>query len=260
MSSPSAAPRLGRPPDVMERVAAQIAAEIAVGTYPAGSKLPSIRKLEARFRTSKETVSKALDALHDSGHITRRPGKGAIVNRRQHTVTNRAATDIVRGEEEWRGLTAAVRRSGGQPYSVITGVAEIPASEEIATRLDVPLDTPVVKRARIQGAVEEGHRVPIQLSWSYYRLGVADRVPGIRQEAERGPTQIRSEIVKAYGAVRYEHNTDARFATAGECDLLGLPDTSIVFDVWRTCTEVESGILLEVTRIVMDARKVTLNY
>lgn len=260
MSSPSAAVRLGRPSDVRERVVAEIAAGIVAGDYPAESKLPSQRELSLELGASRMTVMYALGDLERLGYISRRPGKRATVNRRQHTVTTRATYDIVRGEEGWRGLNAAIHRSGGQPFSVITSAVEVPASEGVATRLRIPPGTTVFERARVQGAVEEGIQVPVQLSWSWYTMGVVERVPEIRQNAGRGPTQIRSRIVAVYSGVRYEHTTDARHATTGECDLLKLPDMAVVFDSWRTCVEDESGILLETTRMIMDARKVTLSY
>ena len=260
MSSQSAVARLGRPPDVKDRIVTLIAAGIVTDAYPVGSKLPSQRALSGEFGASRKTVTDALDELEKRGYIDRRPGKGAFVKPRQHTVTTRAVYDIVRGEEEWRGLLAAIRRSGGEPYSVIVSAAEVPASEDVARQLRIPPGATVFERTRIQGAMEEGRQVPIQLSWSYYTMNVVGRIPEIRRVAGRGPTQIRSRIVGAYGEVRYEHSTNGRHATAGESDKLRLPDRAVVFDSWRTCVEEESGILLEVTRMVMDARKVTLSY
>ena len=260
LSSQSAVARLGRPPDVKDRIVTQIAAGIVTEDYPVGSRLPSMRTLSFELGASRKTIDDALDELEKRGYIDRRPGKGAFVKPRQHTVTTRAVYDIVRGEEQWRGLLAAIRRSGGEPFSTIISAVEVPATEDVARRLRIPPGVTVFERSRIQGAVEEGRQVPIQLSWSYYTMGVVGRVPEIRQDAGRGPTQIRSRIVEAYGPVRYEHTTDGRHATAGEGDRLRLPDMAVVFDSWRACVEEESGILLEVTRMVMDARKVTLSY
>lgn len=53
--------------------------EIAAGTYPVGSRLPTELQLQKRFGTSRHTVREALKTLSDQGMLARRPKIGTIV-------------------------------------------------------------------------------------------------------------------------------------------------------------------------------------
>jgi DNA-binding GntR family transcriptional regulator len=239
----------------------KIAAAIIAGTYPVGSKLPSERDLSETLNASRGTIRKALEILEERGDIEVRSGGGVFVSARQYTVITRSAYDLTREKEGWRGLSAAIRDAGKQPFKTIISVGEVPASQDVAEKLRISPDAMVFERARIHGQVEDdGREVPLQLSWSYYVMSVADRIPEIRTPAERGEVEIRSRIVEAYRPVKYRHKTASRYATSGECDRLQLPDMAVVIDSWRTCTEEPSTIPLETTHMVMDARKIVLTY
>ena len=58
----------------------RLAAEIQLGHYRAGDRLPSENELASYFGLSRQTVRQALSQLAEQGLITRRQGSGSIVN------------------------------------------------------------------------------------------------------------------------------------------------------------------------------------
>jgi DNA-binding GntR family transcriptional regulator len=71
--------------------------EIAAGTYPVGSRLPTEMQLQQRFGASRHTVREALKTLSEQGLLARRPKVGTIV----------------RADKPLPAYTHSVRDSGG---------------------------------------------------------------------------------------------------------------------------------------------------
>jgi DNA-binding LacI/PurR family transcriptional regulator len=65
--------------------------DIEVGTYPASSRLPSVRTLAKRFSASPNTISKVVSRLMESGLCTARRGVGLFVR----SLPNRKVTLLV---------------------------------------------------------------------------------------------------------------------------------------------------------------------
>ena len=70
--SPTAGP-------TVQMVAEALAARIAAGDYPQGSRLPSERQLASSLRVARNTLREALDILIRKGLIIRRAGAGSFV-------------------------------------------------------------------------------------------------------------------------------------------------------------------------------------
>jgi DNA-binding GntR family transcriptional regulator len=62
-----------------KQIAGQIEADIAAGTYPVGSLLPTEAEFGARLDAGRHTVRAALGVLAEAGLITRRAGSGSTV-------------------------------------------------------------------------------------------------------------------------------------------------------------------------------------
>jgi GntR family transcriptional regulator len=62
-----------------QQVRADIAAKIADGTYPPGSKLPGVLALAGTYGVAAMTVRKAIAALRDDGLIVTQSGWGTFV-------------------------------------------------------------------------------------------------------------------------------------------------------------------------------------
>lgn len=70
---------LDRTRPIWRQVAAVIAARIAEGTYPVGSKVPSVVELSAEFGIASSTAQKALAHLKSEGLIRAEVGLGSFV-------------------------------------------------------------------------------------------------------------------------------------------------------------------------------------
>jgi len=68
-------------------VAARLGQRIEAGTYPPGTTLPSERDLTDEFGVSRVTVRKGIERLAERGLVSRAPGKGTYVLRRDDTPT-----------------------------------------------------------------------------------------------------------------------------------------------------------------------------
>ena len=69
----------GRPPLEYRRIASRIEADIADGTYPAGSKLPPEKALAETYEVAYGTIRRAMDVLRERGLIMTIWGKGTFV-------------------------------------------------------------------------------------------------------------------------------------------------------------------------------------
>lgn len=67
------------PRPIYLQIMEQVQQRIALGDWPAGHPLPSIRELSAELRVSVITVKRAYFELERDGVITTRPGKGSEV-------------------------------------------------------------------------------------------------------------------------------------------------------------------------------------
>lgn len=73
--------------------------DIEVGSYPASSRLPSVRTLAKRFQASPNTISKVVSRLMESGLCTARRGVGLFVR----SLPNRKLTLLVGSTKEQPG-------------------------------------------------------------------------------------------------------------------------------------------------------------
>ncbi len=82
----------GDPP--YEQIRTQIAAQVADGRVPPGTKLPTVRALAATLGIAPNTVARAYRELEHSGVVTTRGRNGTVVN---GDGTDRAAKEAAAG-------------------------------------------------------------------------------------------------------------------------------------------------------------------
>lgn len=250
---------MARTSDLSDSVVEELATRIETGRYPSGSWMPSAVTIGVEFDIHRRTVGRVIDKLQERGLVVRHRNKGAKVVKR-HDVIVVTAADILEGAGDWRGFPASVYRAGGNPFNDITSVGEVPAPADVALRLGIPGGTPVYERARIQGEIKTGRRVPIQLSWSWYTMELANRVPAIRATPTTGPSPVRARVGDVGYRLSYDGRARARHASQTERELLELPDDpAIVFQIWRTCFD-QDGRPVEVSKLIDDAENVELAY
>ena len=249
---------VSRPDDVTQRLVTQIEAGITAGAYPPGTQLRG-RQLARDLGASRNTVAKAIDTLRARGLVTSERGEIARVTTR-YTIIAVADRAAARDEEQWRGLPPAVARAGGEYYCDVTRSEDVPVPPDVATRLGVPAGTPVAVRARVQGAVEGGRKTPVQLATSWYTAETAAAVPEVRSRPDVDPPPVRRRMLDAGREIHYEHTAEFRAAADVEREALGLDEGAWVVEVWRLCVDHRTKVPIEVTLMVIDARKARLRY
>lgn len=138
------------------QLAARIRRQIADGAFRPGDRLPSETELCERYAVSRITVRAAMDLLVDAGLVRRQRGKGTFVT-----------APLV--EQELIRLTDFVEDmvvAGLTPASRVLSMAEEPAPGEVAGRLQLPAETPVVRIERLRLADE----MPIAFDVTYLPL------------------------------------------------------------------------------------------
>ncbi|WP_043319631.1 FadR/GntR family transcriptional regulator [Microbulbifer sp. HZ11] len=77
-----------------QQVAEKLAAAIAAGDYPAGTRLPAERKLAERFEVSRPTVREAIIALELAGCVEVKGGSGVYVTDTEASAFSAGESDI----------------------------------------------------------------------------------------------------------------------------------------------------------------------
>lgn len=122
-----------------------LAERIAAGEWQAGDMLPTEEQLQEQYEISRTTVRQALKELEVEGHISRQRGRGTFVSRPK----------ISHSAEPHLRLTDALKEQGVQPGWRLLDAAWVPASADVAERLDLERETPVFCLRRLRLANDE---------------------------------------------------------------------------------------------------------
>ncbi len=115
--------------------------------------LPSERELCEQFGVSRTTVRQAINEMIHEGLVYSRAGKGTFVSEPKINQQLRNLT----------GFSQDVIERGGAPSSQILEARLIPATPDLAERLQVPLEAELVLLARLRLA----NGVPLAIETSY---------------------------------------------------------------------------------------------
>lgn len=123
------------------------------GTYPPMSRVPSEHQLCEMFSVSRITVRQALGDLQKEGLIFKIPGKGTFV----------ARPKAFQNVTTLQGLGESVQAQGFEVFNQVRSLRRVPATAQVAQRLQVDEGTPVlqVKRVRLI------NRQPVSLEVTY---------------------------------------------------------------------------------------------
>ncbi|MGN0794297.1 MAG: GntR family transcriptional regulator [Aristaeellaceae bacterium] len=111
----------------------RIRSDIAGGTYPVHSRIPSEQELCATYQVSRVTVRKALAELTREGLLRRMQGKGTFV----------CAPRIQQSLKDVNSFHDACRVMGSVPGTRVISAQVVPADAETAMRLRLHGDTAV---------------------------------------------------------------------------------------------------------------------
>ena len=131
-----AAPRAAARQQQFDKAREALLALIAKGGYRPGDQLPPEPELARQLGVSRATLRELLRTLEVQGVLIRRRGVGTFVNTPPITVES--------GLEVLESLEAIMRRRGKEVRTRDLQITEEPALPKAASRLQVPVGTPLV--------------------------------------------------------------------------------------------------------------------
>jgi DNA-binding GntR family transcriptional regulator len=196
------------------QIAQLLQADIDSSAIPAGSRLENEVELSERLGVSRPTIRQAIRVLVDQGLLVRRRGIGTIVVRR-----------FVKRPIALTSLYDDLSAAGRMPATRVLSMKVRPCPDEVAGRLSLTLDTPVVIIERLRFADGE----PIALMHNYLPSDL------LSLDTDELASSGLYELLRARGIspVVAEQSIGSRVATAREAKLLEVPARSAVLTMTR---------------------------
>jgi len=144
------------------QVEQDLATSIATGALAPGSQLPSEEELVQKYGVSRTTVRKAIQELERLELIEIRRGKGTFVREAKLVQELTALTGFVEDMVE----------IGLKPSARLLGTRTLPASEEVARQLRLPIGTEVMQIKRVRLADDS----PVSLDETYLPRTLGEKV------------------------------------------------------------------------------------
>jgi DNA-binding GntR family transcriptional regulator len=216
------------------QLAQAIEGAISQGNLPAGSKLENELLLAQRHGLSRPTVRRAVQELVDKGLVVRKRGVGTQV-----------IQPHVRRPVELTSLYDDLARSGEAPTTEVLSLERIPASDDLAEELDLPVGNEIIVLRRLR----RSRGAPLALMTNY----LPGRFPLTAEDlTERGLYQyLRGQGVH----LRVAHQRiGARLARAEEARLLDEAPRAALLTMERTAFD-DQGNPVEVGRHVYRASR-----
>lgn len=176
---------------------------IRQGHWKPGEQLPTEDRLVAQFGVSKATVRQALRDLSEAGWVRREQGRGTFVSN----------TKIQFGPRQLSSFTEEMHDSGLHAESRVLEQHVVPASAEIAGKLQVAEGTSLflLRRLRLAGGEPMGLQT-VHIPSTF--------VPGIA-DVDFGAASLYKTLEERYGLVP-DHASQKHFATAVDGNEAGL--------------------------------------
>jgi GntR family transcriptional regulator len=172
-----------------QQIYEQLRGKISGGQLKPGDALPTEADLVEQYQVSRATVRQALDALVQDGLIYRERGRGTFV---AHPTVQQGLTRLV-------SFTEDMRSRGFEPGSRVLSAQLVPASEEMAGRLDVEPGEELARIERLRLA--DGEPMSIESSYLIHRV-----CPGILRH-DYAANSLRQMLEQHY---------DVRIASASQ--------------------------------------------
>jgi GntR family transcriptional regulator len=216
--------------------------EIEAGELAPGQRMGAEREIAQRLGVSRSTVRSALDDLELSGMVTRARGRsgGIFV----------AARKVERDLTSLASLPAYLRRQGFASDARVISTATVPASNDVASSLDIAPGDLVYEIVRVRLA--DG--TPISLERASFP---ADRFPGLLDRALSG--SLYELLEREYDLVpeQAEERLEVVDAGAAEARLLDAPRHSALVSISRITWD-SFGTPFEVSRDLFRGDRVRI--
>lgn len=215
------------------QIQTQLLKQIKSGQLRAGDALPGEEELTRIYGVSRMTSRQALQTLTTQGFAYRRKGRGTFV------LQPKVEKDIA----HLLGFSAEMRVLGMKSASRVLGLNTVPASPEIATRLNVETGSPALHLHRLRSA--DGMPMAIEEVWlSQEQFPGIEKVDFVRCSLYQ---TLRERYDIRVGSA--DEEIEARPATRQEAVLLEIAPKSSLLVISRTLLSVdgkpvETGISL----------------
>ena len=179
---------------------------IRQGLWKPNDRLPTEDEICQQFKVSKAVVRQALQELSAAGLVRREQGRGTFVNDNK----------IQFGPRVLNSFSDEMRETGMKAGSRVLEKAVVPASPEIAAKLQVAFGADLFILTRLRLAAEE----PMGLQTVYVPLELAPGLP----EIDFGAASLYDTLEHRFGLLP-DHATQLHYATiadAGQAQLLGI--------------------------------------
>ncbi|MFI1581806.1 GntR family transcriptional regulator [Embleya sp. NPDC020630] len=234
---------------LFRRIADDLRASILSGELAPGARLPSENDLKDRYGTTRATVRKSLALLKADGLLISNQGKGVFVRPRPSVRFLTTGTNFRhRRDTGVANYNAEATAQGLQAKQEILAVEIIPAPAEIAERLGVGAETPVILRRRRFFVNGE----PMQNVDGYYPADLFAGTPVAESPRIRGGVSRLIEDPEGpikQRIVRFVEDLVIRMPTPKETEELAIPPGVPLARVFRSA-HVASGEVVE----VLDSR------
>jgi GntR family transcriptional regulator len=201
-----------------ERVESVLAADIADGSLPPETQLPSEDGLVERFKVSRTTVRKAVQNLVERGLVEVRRGKGTFV----------AQPKVIQELTELTGFVEDMQTFGRTPTARLLDKRIVAADRSVAQHLALAPGALVVRLQRVRFA----DRVAMSFDETYLPRDLGEQVAENDLEAE--PVFALLENKYDTPLVEAEYKLEAAAADPVVAQALQVPAGSPIFLIERT--------------------------
>ena len=206
------------PTPLYAQLEAQIAAGIANGDFPVGSRLPTEDDLIKRFNVSRTTVRKAIQNLAGRALVEIRRGTGTFVM--QPRITQELT--------ELTGFVEDMQALGHDPTARLIDRTVVVANDEVARHLALAAGTRVMRIRRVRLA----NRVAMSLDETYLPLEIGEKI--VTHDLEVEPIFTLLEQRYDIALVDAEYRLEAASANQEVAAALNIDAGSPIFLIERT--------------------------
>lgn len=212
------------------------------GEWESGDMIPPESELVDVYDVSRTTIRQVLDMLVNDGLIYRQAGRGTFV---AHPTLEQGLVRIV-------SFTEDMRLRGFTPRSKVLFADVVPASDEIAAKLNIAPDDELARLDRLRLA--DGEPMSIEQSYLVHRY-----CPGVLQQHDYTQTPLRNVLDQEYGVrlVRAKQTIRAVAASAELAEPLSIPESVPLLHIERI-TYSQNDVPVEFLKIYYRADRYAL--
>jgi GntR family transcriptional regulator len=236
-------------------VAADLRQRIDAGEYPVGLKLPTITYLAGHYGYAAQTIRAAITQLASEGYVIQSRGHEARVrDRRRVRVPLSRYQDVISPSGPHGPWETACAAQGLNGEMRTFKVERVPAADDIAAALGVPVGSELVHRQR--HALLNGHPVQIQHAW--YPAGLVEGTPLAGEDKVVGGV-LRVLLAAGFAVRPFTERITAALPTPEQAAELQAGTSVPLLRIERVLRD-SQGRGLELLRVLAPADQVELVY